>query len=291
MKGVAVAPNGDVYVTRGKQNVPTPEDPDDLGVNRVMRFGQDAPPAPPSPLALSPSVKISLGKAFGKKCGIKDPESNKRLGNCTGVREATIEWSAGCPAAGPLTRRSVEIGLGGYEPIAPRPIQPITNSASDSGSVKVVLWAGSKVTPKISATCVAYTQPDGEPVTATASAKGNTVTTAPVASTGYMEYSRSAKGVLLGLFRGKKVKGAIKRGKEVRLFWRAGYDASLKKGNKSIQVHIRGAGLKVDDYLHGFQLEDAGLRLLIKPRKAGQIKLWVTVAGVRSVNTVTLRVI
>jgi streptogramin lyase len=289
-KGVAVAPNGDVYVTRGRQSVPTQENTDALGVNRVMRFGQDAPPAPPSPLTLSPSVKISLGAAFGKKCSLKDPESNKPIKNCTGIREATIEWSGGCPAQGPLTRRNVEISLGSYDPISPDIIRPVTNSASDSGSFKVVLWPGSKVTPKINATCVAFTQPDGEPVTAKASANGNTITTAPVAYTGYMEYSRSPKGVLLGLFRGKKVKGAIRRGREVRLFWAAGYDASLKKGNKSVQVHIRGAGLKVDDYLHGYQLEDAGLRLLIKPRKAGRLKVWVTVGGVRSVNTVTLRV-
>jgi NHL repeat len=290
MKGVAVAPNGDVYVTRGKQNVPTPEDPDDLGVNRVMRFGRDAPPAPPSPLAMSPSVKISLGAAFGKKCNLTNPDSGKPIKNCLGVREATIDWTAGC-AAGPLTRRSVEIKLDGYDPIAPKIIDPVTGSASDSGSVKVALWAGSKVTPRIDASCVAYTQPDGEPVTAKGAAKGNTVTTTPVAYTGYMEYSRSPRGVLLGNFRGKKVKGALKRGKEVRLFWAAGYDPSLKKGTKSVQVHIRGAGLKVDDYLHPYQLEDYGPRLLIKPRRAGQIKVWVTVGGIRSLNTVTLRAV
>jgi streptogramin lyase len=291
LQGVAVAPNGDVYVTRGRQSVPTPENADDLGINRVMRFGQDAPPAPPSPLTLSPSVKITLGTAFGSKCSLKNPESGKPIKNCSGIREATIDWAAGCPAAGPLTRRSVEIRLDGYDPISPKIIAPVTDSASDTGSVKVVLWAGSKVTPKINAGCVAYTQPDGEPVTAKGSAGGNTVTTAPVAYTGYMEYSRSPRGVLLGNFRGKKVKGALKRGREVRLFWAAGYDDSLKKGNKSVQVHIRGAGLKVDDYLHSYQLEDYGPRLLIKPRKAGQIKVWVTVGGVRSGNTVTLRAV
>jgi hypothetical protein len=289
LHSVAVAPSGDVYVTRGKQNVPTPEDADDLGVNRVMRFGQGAPPAPPSPLTMSPSVKISLGAVFGKKCSLKDPESNKPIKNCTGIREATIDWTAGCPAAGPLTRRGVEIRLDGYDPVSPKIIDPVKDSASDTGSLKLVLWAGSKVTPKIQASCVAYTQPDGEPVTAKGSATGNTVTTAPVAYTGYMEYSRSPRGVLLGNFRGKKVKGAIKHGKEVRLFWGAGHDPSLRKGYKSVQVHIRGAGLKVDDYLHSYQLEDYGPRLLIKARKAGQIKVWVTVGGVRSINTVTLR--
>jgi hypothetical protein len=75
----------------------------------------------------------------------------------------------------------------------------------------------------------------------------------------------------------------------VRLFWAAGYDDSLRKAAKSVQVHIRGAGLKVDEYLHPYQLEDYGPRLLIKPQGRGQIKVWVTVGGIRSLNTVTLR--
>jgi hypothetical protein len=111
-----------------------------------------------------------------------------------------------------------------------------------------------------------------------------------VALTGFAEYSRSARGVLLGNFRGKKVKGPFKVGREVRLFWAARYDESLSGGrNRSIQVHIAGAGLKVTDYLHAYQLEDYGPRLLIKPRKKGPIKVWVTVGGVRSLNTVVLR--
>jgi sugar lactone lactonase YvrE len=290
MKGVAVAPNGDVYVTRGRQMSPTQEDSDQVGLNRVMRFGQNAPPAPPSPLTLSPSVKITLGALQPKKCGLTPPDSKTAIKDCTGIREATIDWAARCPADGSLTRRSVTITLPGYDQIKPAIIDPIANTPSDSGSLKVYLWAGSKVTPKIEASCVAYTQPDGEPVTAKASAKGNTVTTAPVAYTGYMEYSRSARGVLLGNYRGKKVKGAIRHGKEVRLFWGAGHDESLRKGYGSIKVHIRGAGLNVTDYFHSYHREDYGPRLLIKPKKKGQIKVWVTVNGVRSLNTITLRV-
>jgi sugar lactone lactonase YvrE len=281
MNALAVAPNGDVYVTRARQMSPTQEDSDAVGLNRVMHFGQGAPPAPPSPLAISPSVKITLGASVPKQCGAK---------SCMGVREATIDWSAGCPADGPLTRRSVQVSLGSYEPIQPERIDPVVNSASDSGSIKVRLWAGSRVTPKIEAGCVAYTQPDGEPVAAKGTAKGNTITTAPVAYTGYMEYSRSPRGVLLGNYRGKKVKGAIKHGKEVRLFWGAGHDESLRKGYASIKVHIRGAGLNVTDYFHSYHREDYGPRLLIKPRKPGQIKVWVTVNGVRSLNTIKLRV-
>jgi DNA-binding beta-propeller fold protein YncE len=282
MNAVAAAPNGDVYVTRGRQMSPAQEDSDQVGINRVLHFGQGAPPAPPSPLALSPSVKITVGAAVAKGCGARV---------CTGVRDATIDWSAGCPAEGPLTRRSVQISLGGYDPIQPKPIEPIANTTADSGSLKVRLWAGSKVTPKIEASCVAYTQPDGEPVAATGTARGNTVTTAPVAYTGYMEYSRSARGVLLGNYRGKRIKGAIKHGREVRLFWGAGHDESLRRGYGSIKVHLRGAGLKVDDYFHSYHREDYGPRLLIKPRKPGVIQVWVTVSGVRSLNTVKLRVV
>jgi hypothetical protein len=185
----------------------------------------------------------------------------------------------------------VQVSLGGYEPIDPKIIEPVVNTSSDSGSIRVHLWAGSKVTPKVEASCVAYTEPDGEPVTAKGSAKGNTVTTAPIAYTGYMEYSRSAKGRLLGNHRGKKVKGAIRHGKEVRLYWNAGHDESLRKGYGSIKVHIRGAGLKVDDYFHSYHREDYGPRLLIKPKKRGVIQVWVTVNGVRSLNTVKLRVV
>ena len=88
-----------------------------------------------------------------------------------------------------------------------------------------MLRPGSKVTPQIEAGCVAYTQPDGEPVTAKGSAKGNTITT------------------------------ALAAGK-----------------NKSFRIHIIGAGLNVRDYLHAYQLEDYGPRLLIKPRRKGQIR-------------------
>jgi hypothetical protein len=271
--------------------VPTNENSDDLGVERVMRFGQNAPPAPPSPLTISPSVKITVGAAVAKKCGLTPPYSKTPIKDCTGIHEATIDWAVGCPADGPLTRRSAQITVPGYDPIKPAIIDPVTNSPSDTGSLEIYLWAGSKVTPKIEASCVAYTQPDGEPVTAKGSAKGNTITTAPVAFTGYIEYSRSAKGTLLGNYRGKKVKGAIKHGKEVRLFWGAGHDESLRKGYGSIKVHIRGAGLNITDYFHSYHREDYGPRLLIKPRKKGQIKVWVTVNGVRSLNTVTLRVI
>jgi DNA-binding beta-propeller fold protein YncE len=291
LNSVAVAPSGDVYVTRGRQSVPVNEDADDLSVERVMRFGQNAPAAPPSPLTLSPSVKITVGAALAKKCGIKPPYSSKPITDCTGMREATIEWRAGCPADGPLTRRSVEISVGSYDPAQPAIIPAVTDSHSDTGSTKIVLWAGSKVTPKISVNCVAYTQPDGEPVSAKGSATGNTITTAPVARTGYMEYSRSARGVLLGNFRGKKVKGAIKHGKEVRLFWGAAHDESLRKGYVSVKVHLRGAGIKVDDYFHSYHREDYGPRLLIKPRKPGVLQVWVTVNGVRSLNTVKLRVV
>jgi sugar lactone lactonase YvrE len=291
LEGVAVAPNGDVYVTRGKQSVPVNEEADAVGIHRVMRFGQNAPPAPPSPLTLSPSVKITAGALLAKKCGVKPPYSSKPIADCTGMREATIEWSAGCPAAGPLTRRSLDISVGSYDPAQPAIIPALKDSQADSGSTKIVLWAGSKVTPKISVSCVAYTQPDGEPVTANALATGNTIKTAPVARTGYMEYSRSPGGVLLGNFRGKKVKGAIKHGKEIRLFWAAAHDESLRKGYGSIKVHIRGAGLKVDDYFHSYHREDYGPRLLIKPRKPGTLKVWVTVNGVRSLNTVKLRVV
>lgn len=281
MNAVAVAPNGDVYVTRARQMSPTQEDSDAVGLHRVMRFGQGAPPAPPSPLTISPSVKIAVGAAVAKGCGVRV---------CTGVREATIDWSAGCPAPGPLTRRSVQISLGSYDPIQPDLIAPVTNTTADSGSLKVRLWAGSKVTPKIEAACVAYTQPDGEPVSASGSAKGNTITTAPVAYTGYMEYSRSPRGVLLGNHKGKKVKGAIKHGKEVRLFWGAGHDESLRKGYGSIKVHIKGAGLNITDHFHSYHREDYGPRLLIKPRKKGVLQVWVTVNGVRSLNTIKLRV-
>jgi DNA-binding beta-propeller fold protein YncE len=291
MKGIAVAANGDVYVTRGKQSVPVNEEADALGVHRVMRFGQGAPPAPPSPLTLSPSVKITPGALLPKKCGIKPPYSSRALTDCTGMREATIEWSAGCPADGPLTRRSVDISVGSYDPAQPAIIPAVKDSHADSGSTKIVLWAGSKVTPKISVACVAYTEPDGEPIAAKGAATGNTIKTAPVARTGYMEYSRSARGVLLGNYKGKKVKGAIKHGKEVRLFWGAAHDESLRKGYGSIKVHIRGAGLKVDDYFHSYHREDYGPRLLIKPRKRGTIKVWVTVNGVRSLNTIALRVV
>jgi len=50
------------------------------------------------------------------------------------------------------------------------------------------------------------------------------------------------------------------------------------------------AGLNVTDYFHSYHREDYGPRLLIKPRKPGQIKVWVTVNGVRSLNTIKLRV-
>jgi outer membrane protein assembly factor BamB len=288
-RGVAVAPAGDVYVTRGRQSVPTPENANTLGVDRVLRFGQDAPPAPPATLTLSPSVKITVGGPV-KCAGLKDPETGKAIKDCTGYRQATIEWSAGCPAQGPLTRRSAEVTLPHYTQVEPKRLPVITGSAADSGSFTVVLRPGSKVTPQIEAGCVAYTQPDGEPVSAKGSAKGNTAKTAPVVLTGFAEYSRSPRGVLLGNFRGKKVKGPFKAGKEVRLFWGARYDDTLAGGkNKSIRIHIVGAGLNVNDYLHAYQLEDYGPRLLIKPRKRGQIKVWATVGGVRSVNTVTLR--
>src|SRR3954454_13010063 len=119
--GVGVGPNGDVWVARGRQSVPTQEDTDGLGINRVMHFGPDAPPAPPSPLALSPSVKISVGALVqAKNCGLRDPETGKPIKNCAGIRKATIDWSAGCPAPGPLTRRTVEIQIPRYEAIVPR---------------------------------------------------------------------------------------------------------------------------------------------------------------------------
>jgi hypothetical protein len=86
------------------------------------------------------------------------------------------------------------------------------------------------------------------------------------------------------------VRGAIKHGKEIRLFWNAAHDESLRNGYGSIEVHIRGAGLKVDDHYHSYHREDHGPRLLIKPKKRGVIQLWVTVNGVRSLNTVKLRV-
>ena len=289
MHSLAVAPNGDIYVTRGRD---TQEDADQVGTDRVMRFGQGAAPAPPSPLTLSPGVEITLGALMPKKCGLKPPYSNSNLPipDCTGIREATIEWTAGCPAGGPLTRRSAQVSLGRYNQIDPTNIERVVNSASDAGTIKVHLWAGSKLAPKVEAGCVAYTQPDGEPVTAKATAIGKTVTTAPVAYTPYIEYSRSARGGLLGNHKGKRVKGAIKHGKEVRLFWDARHDESLRKGYGSVKVHIRGAGLKVDDVLHRFHLEDYGPRLLIKPRKPGVMRVWVTVSGVRSLNTVKLRV-
>jgi hypothetical protein len=221
---------------------------------------------------------------------LKDPVTSKPIKDCTGYRKATIEWSAGCSAQGPLTRRSAEVTLPHYTQVDPKRLPVITGSAADSGSLTVVLRPGSKVTPQIEAGCVAYTQPDGEPVTAKGSAKGNTVKTAPVVLTGFAEYSRSPRGVLLGNFRGKKVNGPFKAGREVRLFWGVRYDDTLAGGkNKSIRIHIVGAGLNVNDYLHAYQLEDYGPRLLLKPRRKGQIEVWATVGGVRSVNTVKLR--
>jgi sugar lactone lactonase YvrE len=304
--GIGSSPNGEIYVSyRDSFNDDARQVLQEFRSivgDRIRRFGEGAPPGVPGDFSMKPGAKITLGGPAKDACGKQDRFGHKIL-NCLGYRSATFEWSAGCNAPGPLARRSWNVLVansapnvrdGFYKPLVPTSpsMLEVHRVAADGGSERLILGPGTKVKPRIDAACIGYTQPDGVPVTAEAQGIGDAVLVPPTAFVGRIEYSRSARGRLLGNNLGKKAKPkALHRGAEIRMYWFAGYDESLAPKPRQVQVHIKGAGLKVTDYLHPFHLEDGfGPRLVVRPKKKGVIKVWTSAAGVRSINTVTLRV-
>ena len=62
------------------------------------------------------------------------------------------------------------------------------------------------------------------------------------------------------------------------------------RGFRRVVFRASGAGVRLAERLRRYQFEDAGPRILVKPRKRGTLRIWVEVAGVRSSNTVRLRI-
>lgn len=229
------------------------------------------------------------------KCAMYE---RRPVSRCDGSRVARVSYSGTCGA----DRPSVSVELWAARPGGTKPILLASDVADGtSGAISAVIDAGVRLYATATMDCFwsdpAYTGPAEHSVNAT-SAPSATVVVPPwlqqvsVQKGNYCNFNPGSRTVLQARQRGSIVS-----------FSSSFVDKSLlgsgRRGAAGVRqrwLDAKGAGIRVRRHPEVFLLQEFGRKepfsglLRVNPRKAGWLKLWEEVGGVRS-NTLAIKVV
>jgi hypothetical protein len=243
--------------------------------------------------ASATATSLTLAPA---KCGTYERRPASR---CDGYRRATVTWTATCPYSSSVTVDYWASRKGGGKPISLASEEAPSDQLS--GSTTAIVVPGAHMYATVTVDC-AWTDPDGTGPDAH-SVSATSAPTAEVVVPPWLREVSVNKGNYCNFDpRGGNVLQAGQRG-SILSFSSDFVDKSLLGSGRRTPAAVRqrrlgakGAGISLRRKPEVFLLQEFGRRepfsglLRVNARKAGWLKLWEEVGGVKS-NTLAIKVV
>jgi hypothetical protein len=250
------------------------------------------------------TATATLGGSAAGECPLLDGPFE--ISDCSGFRYVDFAWSSDCSAPDDATRSSswdVTFRAGLFEnDLFDLDGTPALGAAAGDaggdhmpvhGAVRLIAKPGRLVEADLRARCT-HEPPGAEAVSRSARSRTPLVLVPPAIRLGSSVPLRGGSTVQdLGHPHGRHAPNAnlrrLRRGRRYRIWYQPYVDRMLVI-EKRLRIHVHGAGVDRSEIVTRFQREVIGPYVVVRPRRAGILRLWLSLDGVRGADEIRLRI-